>query len=177
MVLDQSPGITKIENVNFEDAKLWDDLKDNNADNHENLEKFMLHMALCHTIILDERTGKYNASSPDELALVNAAKFFGAVFLKRDEDNNMVIEFLGNRRYYKLLNILEFTSTRKRMSIIVQDMNMNDPNADPQIYVLTKGADSIIIPRLDSERSPYLKETEAFVDKYAQEGLRTLLIA
>ena len=50
-------------------------------------------MALCHTIVIDERTGKYNASSPDELALVNAAKFFGAEFLKRDEENNMIIRF------------------------------------------------------------------------------------
>jgi magnesium-transporting ATPase (P-type) len=45
----------------------------------------LIHLALCHTIILDDRTGKYNASSPDELALVNAAKFFGVVFKKRDE--------------------------------------------------------------------------------------------
>jgi len=81
----------------------------------------MLHLALCHTIILDERTGKYNASSPDELALVNAAKFFGVEFKKRDEDNNMVVDFKGRQLKYKLLNILEFNSTRKRMSVIVED--------------------------------------------------------
>ena len=57
-----------------------------------------MHMALCHTIILDERTGRYNASSPDELALVNAAKFFGAEFKKRDEENIMQIDFRGERR-------------------------------------------------------------------------------
>ena len=55
----------------------------------------LIHLSLCHTIILDERTQKYNASSPDELALVNAAKFFGAVFLKRDEENNMKITLHG----------------------------------------------------------------------------------
>lgn len=60
----------------------------------------LLHLALCHTIILDERTGKYNASSPDELALVNAAKFFGVEFKKRDEDNNMVINFRGTTLKY-----------------------------------------------------------------------------
>jgi len=81
----------------------------------------LLHLALCHTIILDDRTGKYNASSPDELALVNAARFFGAVFKKRDEDNNMVIDYRGTELKYKLLNILEFNSTRKRMSVIVED--------------------------------------------------------
>jgi magnesium-transporting ATPase (P-type) len=42
---------------------------------------------------------------------------------------------------------------------------------------LTKGADSIIYKRLNAERSPALKDTEAFVDKYAEEGLRTLLLA
>ena len=53
----------------------------------------LLHLALCHTIILDERTGKYNASSPDELALVNAAKFFGVLFKKRDENNYLIVDF------------------------------------------------------------------------------------
>jgi phospholipid-transporting ATPase len=53
----------------------------------------LIHLALCHSIIVDEKSGKYNASSPDELALVNAAKFFGAVFIKRDEDNNMIINY------------------------------------------------------------------------------------
>jgi magnesium-transporting ATPase (P-type) len=83
----------------------------------------LLHLALCHTIILDDRTGKYNASSPDELALVNAAKFFGVVFKKRDEDNNMVVDYRGVQLKYKLLNVLEFNSTRKRMSVILRDSN------------------------------------------------------
>jgi magnesium-transporting ATPase (P-type) len=52
---------------------------------------------------------------------VNAAKFFGAEFKKRDEDNNMVIEFQGETLRYQLLNILEFNSTRKRMSVIIRD--------------------------------------------------------
>lgn len=164
--------------MNFQDESFWTQIADPNHHNYENLEKFLLHMALCHTIILDERTGRYNASSPDELALVNAAKFFGAEFLKRDEDNVMQINFLGERRQYRLMNILEFTSTRKRMSIIVEDLNSHDPvTGHHTIYVLTKGADSIIIPRLSREHSPYLTETEAFVDTYAQEGLRTLLLA
>jgi len=33
----------------------------------------------------------YNASSPDELALVNAAKYFGYTFIGRDENSNMKI--------------------------------------------------------------------------------------
>jgi phospholipid-transporting ATPase len=50
-------------------------------------------LAICHTVIVEEKKGKvgYNASSPDELALVNAAKYFGVTFIGRDDDSNMVI--------------------------------------------------------------------------------------
>lgn len=164
--------------MNFEDDDLWRHVDDPSHHNYDNIEKLLMHMALCHTIILDERTGKYNASSPDELALVNAAKFFGAEFKKRDEENIMQIDFRGERRQYRLLNILEFTSTRKRMSVILEDLNRVDlVTGAHDIYVLTKGADSIVIPRLCSENSMNLRETERFVEAYAQEGLRTLLLA
>lgn len=51
-------------------------------------------LAVCHTVIVEQKKGQpvYNASSPDELALVNAAKFFGYSFKGRDEDNNVMIE-------------------------------------------------------------------------------------
>ena len=107
--------------MNFEDPIFWQHFNDERHPNYENIVDFLLHLALCHTIVIDERTGKFNASSPDELALVNAAKFFGAVFFKRDEDNNMIIRFKNREYRYKLLNILEFTSARKRMSVIVED--------------------------------------------------------
>jgi phospholipid-transporting ATPase len=45
-------------------------------------------------VIIEKKDGKvfYNASSPDELALVNAAKFLGVTFVGRDEDSNMIIK-------------------------------------------------------------------------------------
>ena len=54
----------------------------------------------------------YNASSPDELALVNAAKYFGYEFKGRDEENNIEILVHGESKKYKLLNVIEFTSDR-----------------------------------------------------------------
>jgi phospholipid-transporting ATPase len=163
-----TPGARKtVENVNFEDRALWEHMSAPENENYTNIERFIMHMALCHSIVLDERTGRYNASSPDELALVNAAKFFGAEFKKRDDENRMIVEYQGKQRFYRLLNILEFTSTRKRMSVIVEDLNDPQQQQGGDIYVLTKGADSIIIPRLNVENSPYLKETERFVDQYA----------
>ena len=85
----------------------------------------------------------YNASSPDELALTNAARHFGIVFEDKDENNNIVLlnKKENKRYYYKLLNVIEFTSLRKRMTVIVKD----DKN---RIIVMTKGADSIVEKRL-----------------------------
>lgn len=51
----------------------------------------IIFMAVCHTIIIDQRTGEYNASSPDELALIQAAKSFGYEFLGKDVDNNITV--------------------------------------------------------------------------------------
>ena len=80
-------------------------------------------LSVCHTVIVEEKNGKvtYNASSPDELALVNAAKYFGYEFKGRDEDNNVIINLEGRLVKYKLLNVIEFTSTRKRMTVVIKD--------------------------------------------------------
>ena len=121
-------------------------------ENQANIERFLAHLAVCHSILVDEKTGKYNASSPDELALVNAAKFFGVEFKKLDEENNMIINFKGKTQSYKLLNILEFNSTRKRMSVIVEGPEKT-PDGFNEIFIMTKGADSIILPRLNQDSS------------------------
>lgn len=72
-------------------------------------------LALCHTIIMDKNQKEkqvYSASSPDELALVNAAKFFGIKFIGRDENNNMLIKKGRNIYKFKLLELIEFSSER-----------------------------------------------------------------
>jgi magnesium-transporting ATPase (P-type) len=138
----------------------------------------LAHLALCHSIVVDEKSGKYNASSPDELALVNAAKFFGYQYVQKDENGVLSIRVHGKERRFKLLNTLEFNSTRKRMSIIVEDLQSpNFMKGHNDIYVMTKGADSIIQPLLSQERSRFVDETYKFVTQYAEEGLRTLILA
>lgn len=138
----------------------------------------LAHLSLCHSIVVDEKSGKYNASSPDELALVNAAKFFGYQYVQKDENGVLSIRVHGKERRFKLLNTLEFNSTRKRMSIIVEDLQSpNFMKGHNDIYVMTKGADSIIQPLLSQERSRFVDETYKFVTQYAEEGLRTLILA
>ena len=80
----------------------------------------LLHLAVCHTVVIDKQKGVYNAASPDELALVDGAKQQGFEFIGREPDNVLVIkDSQGYTLKYKVLNVLEFNSTRKRMSVIV----------------------------------------------------------
>lgn len=67
---DNEPTGKQESNVSFEDQNLEIALK--NGD--EALIRTIFFLACCHTIVIDARKGTYNAASPDELALVNAAK-------------------------------------------------------------------------------------------------------
>lgn len=57
----------------------------------------MYLLGLCHTVITEEKEGEiiYNASSPDELALVNFAKYCGVEYRGMDENSCMVIRDNG----------------------------------------------------------------------------------
>lgn len=82
-----------VTNVCFDDPTFYSHYSDKNHKNNKDINAFMLALALCHTVIFEVKNEKpvYNASSPDELALVQAAKFFGYAFAGRDEDSNMLI--------------------------------------------------------------------------------------
>jgi len=82
----------------------------------------LLHLAVCHTVVVDKNKGVYNAASPDELSLVDGAKSLGFQFMGRETDNVLlVMDNFGYKLRYKVLNVLEFNSTRKRMSVIVRN--------------------------------------------------------
>lgn len=71
---------------------------------------------------------KYQAESPDEAALVAAGKAFGFFFHRRNHTSVLVREPKGDAEVemeYQILNILEFDSTRKRMSVICRNPEGN----------------------------------------------------
>ena len=74
----------------------------------------------------------------------------------------------------ELLNVIEFNSTRKRMTSVFRDAQSGE------ILVMCKGADSVLLPLLKDPDSPKVQQlkttTTSFMDGFAQEGLRTLLI-
>ncbi|KAJ1961444.1 hypothetical protein GGI12_003243, partial [Dipsacomyces acuminosporus] len=84
----------------------------------------------------------YSAESPDEGALVRAAKNFGYTFLGRIK-NTLYLDIRGESVQYEVLDTIEFNSTRKRMSSILRR-----PAPYNDIILFSKGADNVMIERL-----------------------------
>ncbi|XP_071373703.1 phospholipid-transporting ATPase VA [Centroberyx affinis] len=129
---------------------------------------------------LDEGELRYEAESPDEAALVYAARAYKCSLVGRLPDQVTVeLPHLG-KLSFELLHTLGFDSTRKRMSVVVRH-----PLTD-QITVYTKGADSVIMdlikpPATDNSKGKRQKKivyrTQNYLNLYAADGLRTLCIA
>ncbi|CAI0419572.1 unnamed protein product [Linum tenue] len=174
---DEKDHKPAIKGFSFEDSRLmngnW-----SNEPNPDVLLLFFRILAICHTAVpeLNEETGTYTyeAESPDEGAFLVAAREFGFEFFKRTQSSVFVSERMRPgqvvEREYKLLNLLEFTSKRKRMSVIVQD-------EDGQILVLCKGADSIVFDRLSKNGRTFEESTTKHLNDYGEAGLRTLVLA
>ncbi|TFK54630.1 phospholipid-translocating ATPase [Heliocybe sulcata] len=142
------------------------------------LNGFFSVLSLCHTVLTaeDKETGaiEYKAQSPDEAALVQAAADVGFVFRGRDREVLLLqTPFSAELERYELLNILDFTSARKRMSVVVRKLD----DEDRRVFLLTKGADNVIFERLRAGNDELKKETERHLDAFASEGLRTLTLA
>ncbi|KFY27602.1 hypothetical protein V493_03403 [Pseudogymnoascus sp. VKM F-4281 (FW-2241)] len=138
-------------------------------------EKFMLALALCHTVIAESTPGdppriEFKAQSPDEAALVATARDVGYTVLGNSLDG-IHLNVQGEERSYRILNTLEFNSTRKRMSAIIE-------MPDGKVVLFCKGADSMIYSRLKPGEQPELRrDTAEHLETFAREGLRTLCIA
>lgn len=135
------------------------------------VNRFVTIMAICNTVIpMQSKSGAivYKAQSQDEEALVHAAARLHMVLFNKN-GNILEIKFNGSVLQYEVLDTLEFTSDRKRMSIVVRDCQ------NEKIVLLSKGADEAIFP-CASTGQQIRTFTEA-VEQYAQLGLRTLCLA
>ncbi|XP_074234755.1 phospholipid-transporting ATPase IB [Camelus bactrianus] len=104
----------------FNDPTLLRNLK-NNHPTKACIKEFLTLLCVCHTVVpkRDGNNINYQASSPDEAALVKGAKKLGFVFTTRTP-YSVTIEAMGEEFTFEILNVLEFSSNRKRMSIIVR---------------------------------------------------------
>ncbi|XP_071352110.1 probable phospholipid-transporting ATPase IM isoform X2 [Trachinotus anak] len=136
------------------------------------VQEFFRLLALCHTVMPEEKSEGhlvYQAQSPDEGALVTAARNFGFVFRARTPETITLCE-MGQSVTYQLLAILDFNNVRKRMSVIVR-------NPQGQIKLYSKGADTIIFDHLDPSSEDLMYTTSEHLNEFAGEGLRTLALA
>ncbi|XP_030647206.1 probable phospholipid-transporting ATPase IM [Chanos chanos] len=136
------------------------------------VQSFFRLLALCHTVMAEEKSEgdlSYQAQSPDEGALVTAARNFGFVFRSRTPESITIVE-MGVQKTYKLLAILDFNNVRKRMSVIVR-------SPEGKVTLYCKGADTILYERLDQSCSKLMEVTTEHLNEFAGEGLRTLALA
>eukprot|EP00899_Mesostigma_viride_P028257 jgi/Mesvir1/8616/Mv04947-RA.2 len=151
------------------------------------VREMLLALAICHTVIPqpDEKTGKINflASSPDEEALVIGANIAGFEFVDRNQGKVTVKVKLpalpgtdGASRpeetvVVQVLQTLEFSSDRKRMSVIVRE-------SSGRLRIITKGADSVIMKRLHpSTPADKVQTINDHLRQFSKLGLRTLLVS
>jgi len=115
----------------------------------EKMKLFLLSLAICHTCFPEVKSNgeiSYQASSPDETALVEAAQDLGYMVIDRTTQSITLLtqsHGIGSsvRETYRILDVIDFSSHRKRMSVIVRFPCGN-------IYIFCKGADSVLFPRL-----------------------------
>ena len=107
----------------------------------------------------------YQASSPDEVALVQWTERVGLALVYRDLTSMKLRDPNGNLLCYEILQIFPFSSETKRMGIIVRDVTTHE------IMFILKGADvvmsSIVL------HNDWLQEQ---CDNMARSGLRTLVV-
>ncbi|VAH03439.1 unnamed protein product [Triticum turgidum subsp. durum] len=165
---------------NFDDTRImrgaW-----RNEPNPEACMEFFRCLAICHTVLPEgeEETPEkitYQAASPDEAALVAAAKNFGFFFYRRTPTTVMVreshVDRMGSMQdvAYEILNVLEFNSTRKRQSVVCRF-----PNGKLVLYC--KGADNVIYERLADGNYDIKKTSREHLEQFGSAGLRTLCLA
>jgi phospholipid-transporting ATPase len=164
--------------LSFDDVRLRHRYETNHKD-APFIRDFLRVLSVAHTVVPeaeDEKkptaaTVKYQAESPDESALVGAAKALGFFFYNKVAAMNSLkyyINVFEKTEEYEILNINQFNSTRKRMSAVVRT-----PAGTIELYI--KGADNVMFDRLaKGQDREGIKEA---LRKYGNEGLRTLIIA
>uniref|UniRef100_A0A8C9UWY8 Phospholipid-transporting ATPase n=1 Tax=Scleropages formosus TaxID=113540 RepID=A0A8C9UWY8_SCLFO len=151
-------------------------------DGKEHEELFFRALCLCHTVQVKEEetvdgikrgihqgkgTSFYISSSPDEVALVEGMKRLGFTYLRLKDNHMEILNREDEIERFELLEVLNFDSVRRRMSVIVR-------SGTGELYLFCKGADSSIFPRVISGK---VEQVRARVEHNAVEGLRTLCVA
>ncbi|TNY20194.1 putative NEO1-P-type ATPase [Rhodotorula diobovata] len=130
----------------------------------------VLALGLCHNVtpVIDDADGSitYQASSPDEVAIVRFTESVGLTLSARDRVSMSLRTAAGQTLSFDVLEIFPFTSESKRMGIIVRDRHTGE------VTFYQKGAD-VVMARIVA----YNDWLEEECGNMAREGLRTLVMA
>ena len=155
-------------------------LAEGDGGRREAARAFVLHLALNHSVLLEESEGKVelSASSPDEQAFVAAAEHFGYEFVHRNQSKGVVgirDALAGVTHEVELLEVFDYESSRKRMSVVVRlPVELAAGGCREVLYC--KGADSALLPLLaPGHDGATLAAAEATLGEWAQLALRTLV--
>ena len=144
----------------------------------------VLALALCHNVTptIEEENGhnftSYQASSPDEIAIVRWTESVGLRLMHRDR-HSITLQSVDTSHVVvkvRILDIFPFTSEGKRMGVILQFLKGTECAFDSEdeageIWFYQKGADTVMASIVAA--NDWLDEETA---NMAREGLRTLVI-
>ena len=142
----------------------------------------VLALALCHNVTptIEEEDGvvqtTYQASSPDEIAIIRWTEEVGLRLHHRDRKTITLQSVHSEKTVIRveILNVFPFTSESKRMGIIVKfQVGSSGETArnDGDIWFYQKGADTVMSSIVAA--NDWLEEETA---NMAREGLRTLVV-
>jgi phospholipid-transporting ATPase len=136
---------------------------------------FLYLLSLCHAVFPEEdKVVKekiiYQGASPDDIALVKGAQQIGIEFVSKDYTKLSVKNnIMDSEKRYEIKAEMPFDSDRKRMSVVVQDLETKE------YMLLSKGADTTMLNRMEFQTKE-LEETIRVIKVLSKEGLRVLCL-
>ncbi|KIV91074.1 hypothetical protein PV10_05657 [Exophiala mesophila] len=140
----------------------------------------VLALALCHNVtptsdeVDGKKVGSYQASSPDEIAIVEFTESVGLRLLHRNRESIVLESTKTNKIVIRaeIKDIFPFTSESKRMGIIVSiSSEVSGLSTSDELWFFQKGADTVMSSIVAA--NDWLDEETA---NMAREGLRTLVV-
>uniref|UniRef100_A0A673YPS1 Phospholipid-transporting ATPase n=1 Tax=Salmo trutta TaxID=8032 RepID=A0A673YPS1_SALTR len=155
---------SSLNSTEFDDPTLIQNIEKNHPTSAQICE-FLTMMAVCHTVVPEREEDQliYQASSPDEGALVKGAKGLGFVFTARTP-GSVIMEARGKEKSFELLNFIPI------VSVLIMTMKRR------MLMMSCLFQDNVIFERLN-DASQYKELTIAHLEQFATEGLRTLCFA
>ncbi len=127
-------------------------------------------LGLCHNVTptLEDGIKGFQASSPDEIALVKFAEEIKIELSKRTQTQIQIINGNNQEENYEILANFPFSSETKRMGILLKNIETQ------RIIFYLKGAEVVMEEKVQENSRAFLRET---CENLASTGLRTLVIS